>query len=432
MNKLVEAGFKGLVIGPFSALEDPNGRRYYGPFTEDIWHEALREHIGSKSIRMNLYHAFKPNPKNYEGTEVKPIHVSGAEVSDLKWFSTLLKEAKDRGMKVYYLWMLACQISELAPKNVSEVTNVFGKGMDFLCLNTPGLAEYMKGYLKDILENYPDIDGVIVDHLEIPSYTSDLLFTCFCNACRRTADKLGYDFERMKLAALKTYRDLVYLDEKTIKKIADGEIGFSDLLGSVIGDEYIREWLEFRFETINKLANELRQVIIDVDPNLEFHIDAITTSFAPCSGVSFKRLSSYAHMINPKLYPATDLWGWRTRIKDYINLVRQNKPIDDATMFRFLEKLFGIKGLSNFSSLDELYKKPLPVELFINELEKASLLFGTKQRVRPWLRIDYAMVDEIRNMLRAVKLAGVEGVFIRNYAAATQVKLNIVKEELGL
>lgn len=431
MNKLVDAGFKGLVIGPFSALENPDGKRHYGPFTTDIWHESLREHIGGKSIRMDLYHAFKPNPKNYEGTEVKPVHLPGAEASGLKWFTTLLKEAKERGMKVYYLWMLACQISELAPKGVSEVTDVFGKGMDFLCLNTPGIAEYMKGYLKDILENYPDIDGVIVDHLEIPSYTSDLLFTCFCNACRRKADKLGYDFEQMKVAVLKFRHSLTSLDEKAIKKVAEGEVGFSDLLGSILGDEYVVEWLKYRYETINGLADELQQVINDVNPHLEFHVDSVTTSFAPCSGVSFRSLSRFAYMINPKLYPATDLWGWRSRIKDYINLVRQNKAIDDRTMFKFLEKAFGLMGLSRFESIDELYKKSLPVELFINELEKAALLFGSKHRVRPWLRIDYEMVDEVRNMLRAVRESGVEGVFIRNYAAATQLKLDIIREELS-
>jgi hypothetical protein len=432
LDKLAEKGFKGLVIGPFSALENPNGKRQYGSFTNEIWHEALRKHIGSKIIKMDLYHAFKPNMKNYEGTEVKPIHIVGAEASGLKFFSTVLKEAKDKGMKVYYLWMLACQISELAPQNVSEITDIFGNKMDFLCLNTRGITEYMRGYLKDILENYTDIDGVIVDHLEIPSYTSNLLFTCFCDACKEKAHKLGYDFERMKLAALKVRSDLMNLDKQTIKKIANDEIGFSDLLGSVIGNEYVYEWLKFRFKTVNDLANELRQVTNEVNPNLEFHVDAVTTSFSPCSGVNFKSLKKYAYMINPKLYPATDLWGWRARIKDYINLIRQNKSIDDITMFKFLERIFGIKGISMFKTLHELYNNSLPMELFINELEKASILFNAKYRIRPWLRIDYELVDEIKNMLRAVKEADIEGIFIRNYAAATEPKLNIIKEELGL
>jgi hypothetical protein len=431
-DKLVDAGFKGLVLGPFSALEDIHGKRSYGPFTSEIWHEALREHIGSKSIKINLYHAFKPNFKNYEGTQVKPIHVTGAENSGLKWFTTLLKEAKERGLKTYYLWMLACQISELAPQGVSEVTNVFDNKMDFLCLNTPGLAEYMKGYLKDILENYPDIDGVIVDHLEIPSYTSELLFTCFCEACKRKADKLGYDFERMKAAVLKFYSNITNLNETTIKKVAEGEMGVNDFVGSIMGDEFLTDWFKFRFETVNELADELRQVINDVNPHLEFHIDSVTTSFAPCSGVSFKALRRFGYMVNPKLYPATDLWGWRSRIKDYINLVRQNKSIDDFTMLKFIERVFGLIGISNFKTLNELYSKPLPKELFINELEKAALLFGSKHRIRPWLRIDYELVDEIRNMLKAIRESGVEGVFIRNYAAATQLKLKIIKEELNL
>jgi hypothetical protein len=199
-----------------------------------------------------------------------------------------------------------------------------------------------------------------------------------------------------------------------------------------MGDEFLTDWFKFRFETVNELADELRQVINDVNPHLEFHIDSVTTSFAPCSGVSFKALRRFAYMINPKLYPATDLWGWRSRIKDYINLVRQNKSIDDSTMLKFIERVFGLIGISNFKTLNELYSKPLPKELFINELEKAALLFGSKHRIRPWLRIDYELVDEIRNMLKAIRESGVEGVFIRNYAAATQLKLKIIKEELNL
>jgi hypothetical protein len=101
-------------------------------------------------------------------------------------------------------------------------------------------------------------------------------------------------------------------------------------------------------------------------------------------------------------------------------------------MFKFLERIFGIKGISMFKTLHELYNNSLPMELFINELEKASILFNAKYRIRPWLRIDYELVDEIKNMLRAVKEADIEGIFIRNYAAATEPKLNIIKEKLGL
>jgi len=431
IDNLVKKGFNGIVIGPFSAIENPEGKRQYGPFNSEIYRESLRQKIGSNIIKADFYHPFYPTEKYYQDTIVRAPYVSGCEISGKKYFKQVMKIAKDRGLKVYYLWMSATPINEFAPINTQIITDAFGNKKDFVCINTPRFSEYMAGYLQDILDNYSELDGIILDLLQFPSYTADLLFTCFYEGCRNKAEKYGYVFNDFKRAALKTFSQIKNLNRERIMQISNNGLGPIDTIAEIFSNEDFVNWWNFRFSSINEFAQCVRDIVNDIDPSLELNIDCVSPSFAPLFGVNMKSLRKYADVINPKFYPSEDLFGWRGSIISYANFIRENreKEVDEYLAIKFLAKLFNIEELSKFKTLIELKETPFSIELFKNEINKAINLINDRKRIKPWVRLDYALTDEIKNMIKALSSANLGGAIFRYYAAATEEKLNIIQKE---
>ncbi|MEM3063135.1 MAG: hypothetical protein QW303_06310 [Nitrososphaerota archaeon] len=358
-------------------------------------------------------------------------YVSGCEISGKQYFKQVMKVAKDKGLKVYYLWMSATPINEFAPINIQAITDVFGNKKGFICINTPGFPEYMAGYLKDILNNYSEIDGIILDLLQFPSYTADLLFTCFCEACHNKAEKHGYAFNDFKRAALKIFSQIKSLDKEKIVQISDDGLGPIDTMAEIFSNEDFVNWWNFKFSSINEFAQCIRNIVNDINPSLELNIDCVSPSFTPLFGVSLKSLRKYADVINPKFYPSEDLFGWRGNLISYANFIRENreKEIEEHIVIKFLAELLNLKEVSKFKTLTELREVSFSVELFKNEVNKAVNLFGDKKRIKPWVRLDYALTSEIENMIKALSSANLGGAIFRYYAAATEEKLNMIQKE---
>ena len=433
LNSLIKRGFKGIVIGPWAAVKNPKGRRQYGPFTSDAYRESLRRVIGDRCIKVDHYHPFNPTLRYYEASPLKPrIMPKGIENVGEKYFKEVVKAAYDRGLEIYYLWMLVCHTYGNPPNGAKEIIDVFNKGKEYVCPNTPGLPEYMEGYLRDILDNYPEVSGVILDHLEFPSYVAGEIFTCFCEGCRAKAEEYGYNFQSLKLGALKLYAWIKGLSEERLRWYLENDLSPMDILAELFDYEGFIEWWQFRLRSIKELAKRIQEVVHEVDPSLELNMDSVAPSFCNISGVSLASLSRYSDMLNPKLYPTESYWGWRNRLASYVGFISSGAGVKEGTAFKFLIKLFGLKALSSYRNLDELRGEVFPTELFLNELEKAIRWYGNRRRIRPWVWLEYSSIREIKNMLQAIVKAGVEGAIFKQYSAATEEKLNLIQEELGI
>jgi len=431
MANLVERGFKGIVIGPWSAVENPKGKMEYGPFDSETYRKSLRAGVGSKVIKTDWYHAFNPTPKYYEATNLKPRYLP-EKIENLgrKYFKEIVKAASDCGLNIYYLWLLDSKLEQPVPDNSQETADVFGRKMGWSCMNDPGLPEYMKGYLKDILDNYPEINGVILDSLGFASFEADEIFTCFCDVCRDKAESYGYNFSDLKLAALR-FRSWLR-DEKNIKQISENGISSIDYVAKIFSDKDFVDWLQFKFKSTNDIARSIHEVVQEVDPLLKLHIICMNPSFAPISGVDILNLKKYCDILTPKLYPTEDYWCWRHRLDSYVEFIRGGSGVDESTAIKFLSELFNLEWLSKYQSINELKSKVMPVEAFENEVKKLIDLFGDKSRIRPWIWLDYALTDEIKNVLKAVAGAGLKGAFFKRYSGATEEKLDMIQKEFGM
>lgn len=432
MDTLAERGFKEIVIGPWSAVKNPRGKKKYGPFDSKAYRKSLREGMGSKVIKTDWYHAFDPTPKYYQATNLKPRYSpKKSENLGRNYFKEIVKAANDHGLKIHYLWLLASTLDEPVPENSQETTDVFGRKLGSTCFNDPGLPEYMKGYLKDILDNYPEIEGVILDSLVgFPAFEAHQLFTCFCGGCRAKAESYGYDFKDLKSAALKLYSWI--RNSKNIKYVSENGMDSIDCVAKMFSSEDLVNWWRFKFKSTNDIARQVHEIVQEVDPSLTLAIITLNPSFAPISGVDTVSLRKYCDILTPKLYPTEDYWCWRHRIDSYVKFIREGSGVDEYTAIKFLGKLFNLEWLPKYRSINELKRKVIPITAFENEVKKLIDLFGDKSRIRPWIWLDYALTDEIRNVLKAVAGAGLKGAFFKRYSGATEEKLDMIQKEFGM
>ena len=430
LDILVDAGIRGIVLGPpwaAEVTETPEQGRPHGPFTDKVFRESLRVHIGAKPIYARWFHAFKPDERLYRFTRLKPYKAPDrGGKPDI--FKQILKSSKEKGLSVLLLVEGATPTVFLNPPEGSVMMeDVLGNEMGYNCPNDPEFPEYMEAYMRDSYQNYPEIDGFMIDHLEFPSYTISEIFACFCEACRQKASALGYPFEELKSGARRTYKRLAYLTPDDIVAISTARSGILDSFAAFASDRELSDWISFKVESLNALFETMRACTKDIDPRLELDIDCVTASFALLSGVDLRKLHRYADFVNPKLYTTPDFWGWRGRITEYLKtLTKLNPRLSEQATLRLLHRIFGMELLLGGRTLEETLGAKFPQRVLSSEAQKNLAFLGDMAKLRPWIRLDIE-VEELDNLLRALTETDVEGVLVRSYEVATEEKLNAIR-----
>ncbi len=75
-------------------------------------------------------------------------------------------------------------------------------------LASPHIREYSHALIRDVCQQYPTIQGLRVDWPEYPPYLLDSIFLDFGEHARREAERMEFDFNRMRSAAADLYRRL--------------------------------------------------------------------------------------------------------------------------------------------------------------------------------------------------------------------------------
>jgi len=433
LDTLIDAGIRGIVLGPTwtaEIVETPEQGRSYGPFTDNVFRESLRVNIGAKPVYARWFHAFKPDKRLYHFTRLKPYR--GPDTgSKPDIFSEIVRSSKEKGIRVLLLVEGATPVVFLNPPEGSVMMkDVLGNEMGYNCPNDPEFPEYMEAYMRDSYENYPEIDGFMVDHLEFPSYTISEIFACFCEGCREKASALGYSFEALKSGARRAYKRLAHLTQNQVAAISIARRGMLDSFAVLAADRELSDWIRFKVESLNAVFESIRRSVNDIDIKLELNIDCVTASFALLSGVDLGNLRGYADFVNPKLYSTPDFWSWRGRISEYVKtLTKLNLELSEEAALRFLYIVFGMELLSSEKTLEETVDTKSPQKV-LSEIQKNAAFLGDKSKLRPWIRLDIEM-EELDNLLGALVKTGIEGVLIRSYEVATEEKLESIHKFIG-
>jgi len=176
-----------------------------------------------------------------------------------------MRSARSRGFKVASLvaplficggkQSMACVDSSGRRIRVRERSIFYG------CPNNPEVIEYGQDFLRGLVESWPELDFISLDHIEYPinlfvSYPSaDLrdLFVCFCGSCKRRAKEDGFDME----AARKDVASVVSALTTRRGPSTGDPVDPADILSFMVDHPHLTSWLRFRMESMTHYTESI-------------------------------------------------------------------------------------------------------------------------------------------------------------------------------
>ncbi|MFC1694214.1 hypothetical protein ACFL1R_11990 [Candidatus Latescibacterota bacterium] len=288
-----------------------------------------------------------------------------------------------------------------------------------LCFQKPLIMQWQANAYPWISRNY-DIDALYLSHhrYNIPSFYTHL-YGCGCGYCQRAAERLGYDYKRMRSAMLKLRSSLQTLTKDQVRLAAELGYTFPDFLQTLTDGTDVMDWFEFRSaaftDSFGSVNNAIRtttkgrcKFIIDtVGPTFMFlvghdykdFVGKVSDAYYPMAWIDYHYLSVIASWANALIECVPGL-DERTALSAVYNLVGW----DDIDLPRehIADLHIGITGKEH--SIPEFYKyfKKFLKGLMVHEYRRGALLnthgYPSYQTVFPHYwggKVTEPLIDEI-------------------------------------
>ncbi len=297
---------------------------------------------------------FRPRPKRYEGTPIKPEAASLTANED--FFESLCSKTKGHGLNLV-AWTVCLHNTRLGSQYPQfTVKNAFGDSYVYsLCPSRPEVREYVKALVCDIASNY-DLHAV---ELESPGFLSFehgfhhemygmemrplpafLLSLCFCRGCIESAEAAGIDADAVR-EKVRELLNLYFQSDASLEKVQDGEI-----LRWLSSEEELHGYCLHRCSSATELVRGVKGAM----PS-EVKLFVIPSICRPCTmswqeGADLKALADYAD--------AVEILGYFQETKDLCDdIVRAGEMIGDGARLHV-----GMRpGYPDNGSADELTEK---------------------------------------------------------------------------
>ena len=389
---------------------------------------------------------FKPNEKDYAKTTLrhKPVDPT-LEYAEREVFEDIADAARKRGMKIYermYEPGGDGLIDNIIGADKIQTIDVYGQRGDRACWNNPDYLNWVESHVGDLFSSY-DLDGIQYG-AERNGPLSRLIDwaretpTCFCDHCRKRADREDVDFERAKAGLTKMTRYIRSL-EKGGDPGPDG--AFVGFLRILMQHPEIFAWENMHYRAGEELHQRIYDTVKGINPDAQVgrHIDHAQGSWdmffraampyarmTPCS--DFLKISTYHDILGPRLAHRLE--------SGYCQTIFRGLPPEDALAF-----FYAVAGHNpNVEPpFDELPEQGLSPEYVYREAKRAVDGAAGKAEVYAGIAIDIPRgggwgneaspsdPEEVSQAVRRAFDAGASGIVVcREYEEMHEASLRAV------
>jgi len=261
----------------------------------------------------------------------------------------LVPELKAKGYRVY----LACGAYGVKKDDTAhQARDINGDPQLWFNSGCPNNEDIIKTSLErvDKLCETPDVEGLIIDGARFSSPCSGSrlsYFTCFCDTCRKKAESMGYDFEKMHRGAKSLYEN------------AD------------VDWDAVRHWLSFRESCVTEYLTEFSRIVRS--HGIKSGAFIFSPSIAPMVGQSYDALPKILDIISPMVYRAYKQNDGPACLNHELAAAAAECKFTDEPV-RYLSEKLGI-DLSMCKTSEDILSG-LPVSTAVDECVKAKALCG--------------------------------------------------------
>ncbi len=399
---------------------------------------------GKRDLWVRTAPSFEPSKTLYRGLRYQPPSPSSLTREPGHLLQEFIEKSRARGLRVYLQVQAAIPPGyrvqfggpegddrPLLPDGSLPTRRLANNGS----LASPHIQGYLRALIRDLCENYPQIDGIRLDWPEYPPYFLDDVFLDFSDHAGRAARKQGLDFDGIRRTVGDLYRKLQgQLADSDLIAWTGPEKGSSLLLRFLSERAGIGDWLRFKAMLVEQLLKKARQTLTEAGGR---HMELMPNAFPPpwnlASGMDYRRAGAHSTAISVKLYTM----HWPMMLRFYADSIRQANPqVSDALLVRALESWLDLVDDAGLASCDAYHypetEEPHPVGF---EAMSRKILRAQEEAGRTPILVlthGYGPLEDFRKRLLAGQAAGRYGFWVNRYGYLSDPKLEAIREAVQL
>ncbi|MGY8824449.1 MAG: hypothetical protein ACKVJG_11040 [Candidatus Latescibacterota bacterium] len=389
---------------------------------------------GKRALWVRSGASYEPTEEFYRDTPYQPRRANDLTAEHGHVIGDFIRQGRAAGLEVY-LQVGAAQPPGLLDEDVPRLPDGAlpqNRMANTASLASPGVHSYIRAYVRDLLDAYPEITGIRPDWPEYPCYKLDEAFQDFGPHVESWAEERGFDFEIIKSEVLKLYQFLHGgLRNEHLEDWAGPERGHFALFNALRSYPGVAEWLRLKSELSVDLLREWRAALTAYGgEDKKLSANAFMPPLTLFTGFDFKRAARFCSAASPKLY--TMHWSAMVEFWGEV-LLKHNSGLDEKLVTRALAQLFDLgdhieaEKLADYGYPEPHEAHPVPDAPQKRRIAQAKAAAGEGMAITPLVH-GYGPVDDFARRLKLVAESEADGVWINRYGYLGDEKIAAIAE----
>ena len=397
--------------------------------------------FGKREVWVKTAPSFEPNLSLYAGLRYRPSEPTDLTRSQGHLLHDFIRAAKQRGIRVYFQVQAAIPPGyrvqfggpvdsdrALLPNGTIPPRRLAKNGS----LASPHILAYEHALIRDIVQQYPDLDGLRIDWPEYPPYFLDSVFLDFSYHAERAAERMGFPFERMRRDVGRLYEKLHggLTDADLIPWAEDADGGRYHLLRLLSDYPGVAAWLRFKAALVEDMIAGFRSTMNEAGgQSMELLPNAFPPPWTIPSGMDFRRVAKHSSAISCKLYTM----HWPMMLRFYGDQILSANPgLSSRLLARALVRWLDIADDNGLPTVEDYSYPPPDVPHPVGPDAQTRKIHQAQRDAGDTpvyvLAHGYGPVDDFRKRLVVAREAGQHGYWVNRYGYLSDEKLDVIRE----
>ncbi len=444
LDNLTRIGANAVATSPYLMEEaDPGTGQREPPADANAGNVRLldRPLFGKREVYVKTAPSFEPDRALYAGMRYQPSEPTALTGQEGQLLHDFIKAAKARGIRVYFQVQAAIPPgyrvqfggpveSDRArlPDGTIPERRLAKNGS----LASPHILAYEHALIRDLIRNYPDLDGLRIDWPEYPPYFLDSVFLDFSYHAERAAEELGFPFDRMRRDVGNLYSKLHGgLRDSDLEPWAeDADGGRFHLLRLLSDYPGVAAWLRFKASLVEQMIAGFRRTMNESGGEaMELLPNAFPPPWTIVSGMDFRRVAQHSTAISCKLYTM----HWPMMLRFYGDQILSANPgLSSSLLARALVRWLDIADDGGLGTVEAYSYPPPDVPHPVGSRAQARKIRQAQREAGDTpvfvLAHGYGPLEDFRRRLEVARDAGVHGYWVNRYAYLSDDKLEVIRD----
>ena len=286
--------------------------------------------------------------------------------------------------------------------------------------------------MRDLIQAYPNLDGLRVDWPEYPPYDFDSLFFDFSGHAEAAATRLGYDFERMRNDSqrLLDFILVTMTDHHITRFLESDDFSVWDVLNNYPG---VLDLKSLKGDLVSEMLEKYRRTIDDASGGkMDFVVQGFPPPWTQASGFDIKKLAPHVSGIGIKLYTM----HWPMMVRGYADrILASNSNVSEKYILRGIFKILDLLDATPPSQINDVrYPEPDEPHLAGIQAQARKIIETRKLAGDTPVHVfshAYGPIDDYRARMEVAWETSGHRMVVNRYGYLSDEKLNVLGEITG-